>query len=469
VRPARRRLSEVPRTWAIIAVAVIGVSVLLIALTRARPGYDAFGWLVWGRQTLHGNLNTDGAPSWKPLTFLFTLPYSLLGRHLAASLWVITAWAGGLAGAVFAARIAYKLTPARPEHRGAPIAAAAIAGGGLLVIGDLAHLLLIANSDPFTTTLCLAAIDSHLSRRYRLAFVVLVLVGLARPEGWVFAGIYAVWAWRAMPAMRAMAAFGILLMLALWVGVPALTSHSVLHPGDLALGSPRQIHGSKLTGVIRRWRGLLGLPIQIAALLGVTWAAARRDWTWLVLAAAAVLWVAIEFAFALHGFSAVARYLLEPAAVVVVLGAAAIGRLLNTLRELPRIRLAGPGLLVVFVLGLIPYLHEDERVSRRQVSDQRANAALVSRLDDLIRDVGGAKTIRRCGQPVGPVGNQSLLAWALDMNVGNVGYKPGPAIRSGRPVVVFKPHGHGWSVRAWHPRPGDRARCVRLRRQTSFT
>ena len=52
-----------------------------------RPGFDAYGWLVWGRQTLHGNLNTDGAPSWKPLTFLFTLPYSLGGTRPCGCGW----------------------------------------------------------------------------------------------------------------------------------------------------------------------------------------------------------------------------------------------------------------------------------------------------------------------------------------------------------------------------------------------
>ncbi len=462
----RRGPPRVTPASALIALALIGVSILLVALTRARPGYDAFGWLVWGRQTLHWNLNTDGAPSWKPLTFLFTLPYSLLGRHLAARLWVITAWAGGLAGVVFAARIAYRLTPARPEHRAGPIVAAAIAGAGVPVIGDYAHLLLIANSDPFTTTLCLAAIDAHLRRRYRLAFAVLVLVGLARPEGWLFAGLYALWSWRAVPAMRPLAVAGVALIFALWFAVPAVTSHSALHPGELALNSPRQIHGSKLAGVIRRLRGLLGLPIQIAALLAVAWAVLRRDRAWLTLAAAAALWVVIELALALHGFSAVARYLLEPAAVLVVLAAAAVGRLLDALPAAPWLRLAGPVVVLVFVLGLIPYVREDERVSRRQVSDERADSALVARLDDAIDAVGGRRAIRRCGPAVGPVGNQSLLAWALEVNVGDVGYKPGRAIRSGRPVVVFKPRGHGWSVHAWHPRHADVAGCARVRYET---
>jgi hypothetical protein len=54
----------------------------------------------------------------------------------------------------------------------------------------------------------------------------------------------------------------------------------------------------------------------------------RRDREWLGLAAAAGLWIAIEVAFAYHGWSAVTRYLLEPAAVPVVLAGGAVGRLL---------------------------------------------------------------------------------------------------------------------------------------------
>ena len=48
-------------------------------------------------------------------------------------------------------------------------------------------------------TLCLAAIDGHLCRRPRLAFTMLVLASLGRPEAWAFAGLYAIWAWMPGP------------------------------------------------------------------------------------------------------------------------------------------------------------------------------------------------------------------------------------------------------------------------------
>jgi hypothetical protein len=61
----------------IAAFVIIGAAIAFVALTNTRPSYDAFGWLVWGRQALHWNLDTNGAPSWKPLPFLFTFPYAL--------------------------------------------------------------------------------------------------------------------------------------------------------------------------------------------------------------------------------------------------------------------------------------------------------------------------------------------------------------------------------------------------------
>ena len=52
---------------------------------RTRPGYDPYGWLVWGQLTIHLELDTNGAPSWKPLPYLFTVPYALFGHYSAVA------------------------------------------------------------------------------------------------------------------------------------------------------------------------------------------------------------------------------------------------------------------------------------------------------------------------------------------------------------------------------------------------
>ena len=134
-----------------------------------RPGFDPYGWLVWGHQTLAGALNTNAAPSWKPLPFLFTVPYALFG-HYELWLWMITCVAVSLGGAIAAGRITYRVTVwpvAEPDRarRYAGIAAGMFAGLALLGIRDWWHYMLSSQSDTMIVALCLGAIDCHLSER----------------------------------------------------------------------------------------------------------------------------------------------------------------------------------------------------------------------------------------------------------------------------------------------------------------
>ena len=77
------------------AAALIVISTAILLWARTRPGFDPYGWLVWGHQTVAGNLDTNAAPSWKPLPFLFTVPYGLFG-HYQVWLWMITSLAVSL-------------------------------------------------------------------------------------------------------------------------------------------------------------------------------------------------------------------------------------------------------------------------------------------------------------------------------------------------------------------------------------
>ena len=447
---------------------MLGLAVAFVVSTRMRPGYDAYGWLVWGRQTLQGHLNTDGAPSWKPLTYLFTLPYSL-GGTAAVWLWMVTAVTAALSGCVFAARIAYRLTGPAPDRRWAPFVAAVFAGLAVLALNGYWQLVLIANSDPMIIALCLAAIDFHLSGRPRLAFTALVLAALGRPETWLFVALYALWAWRAQRAMRWLIAVGLALIPILWFSVPALASKSWLSPGDLALNSANVIHGSKITGVFGRFLSVNELPIKLAAAVALLLAIVRRDRTTLLIAGAALLWVAVEIAFALHGWSAAPRYLAEPAALVVVLAGAAVGRLLTIAPPGPRIvGWLGGVAVVVLVASVVPFAETRELAVVKQVRSLGPDTIRIQRLQAVIDRDGGADRILSCGQPVSFVGYQSTLAYYVHLNVGNVGYRPGHAIDSGKPIVFFKPHLLGWEVRPNHMRRHHRAQCDRLARDTSF-
>lgn len=462
---SRSARPSAPRAvWIATVAGVVLVAVAWVILTRMRPAYDAFGWLVWGRQTLHLDLNTDGAPSWKPLTFLFTLPYALSGANPQMWLWMITSSAAALAGAVFAARIAFRLAGPCPQRPWAPWVAAAFAGFGILGINGYSRLVLIAVSDPMVMTLCLAAIDSHLSGRRRLTFALLVLISLGRPEGWPFAGLYAAWAWRAVPSMRPLTVAGIVLIPIAWFVVPALTSHSWFISGDLALDSQNVIHGNKIVGVLNRLRGLHDVPMQLAALFALSLTAVRRERTWMLLAAAAGLWVVIEIAFAYHGWPAVPRYLLEPAAVLVVLAASAVGRLLAYVpQRTDLLRWVPIAVVSVLIVAQLPAARSRARTAHGEIDTAHHSATQLSALQSVIRSAGGPARIKACGRTVTTLRYQSELAWALGSNVGTIGYVRPGSTRRRIPTVLFEPDGDGWQVRPLHLLAATASRCAGLR------
>ncbi|MGA2011263.1 MAG: hypothetical protein ABSH51_12160 [Solirubrobacteraceae bacterium] len=476
LRRPRVRISTVTALWIGLAASVIVVSVAIVAVTGMRPGYDAFGWLVWGRQVLHWNLNTDGAPSWKPITFLFTLPFALAGR-VQMSLWTVTAVAGALTGAVFAARIAVTLTGPCPGRRFAAWLAGAFAAFAVLGISGYEHQVLIADSDPLVVTLCLAAIDCHLNRRPRLAFAAVVLAALGRPEAWPFALLSAALLWRRSRRARPLAAVGLAAIPALWFVIPALTSKNWFISGDLALSTVNPanvIHGSKIIGVLQRFGSLYEAPMQLAVLGSLGIAALIRDRRVPALGAAAAVWIVLEIALAMHGWSAAARYMFEPAAILVVVAAAGVGRALayrpgggGPARH-GALGWIGPVAVAALLLALVPTARTRVRVNRAEVRLAAAAGREVDRLQGAVARAGGASRVKACGQPVTLVGSQSAVAWAVGLNVGNVGFRPGHAIAQGEAVVVFKPHLHGWQVHSYNVRRPDTRDCAALRFDSPF-
>jgi hypothetical protein len=460
----------VRRRWWAVAVAVVVVAVVFVLWTGMRPAYDAYGWLVWGQQAAHLDLDTNAAPSWKPLTFLFTFPYALVAGRGALSLWMVTSVAAALAGAVFAARIAYRLTGSRSGRRYAPIAAAVFAGFGVLGIDGYWHLVLIATADAMIVSLCLGAIDRQLSGSPRVAWLLLVLASLGRPEAWPLAGLYGLWAWRTIPSMRTQVAVGLAVIPGLWFGIAALTSHSWLIAGDIARGSNPMPPGNEVWRVTRGFLSLYELPMQLAALFAIVLAVARRERTWLLLAAAAVAWLLAEIAFALHGWSGNQRYLFAPAAVMVVLAGAAVGRVLAIApRRLLLLRWVAPMAVVALVIALLPHARFRARLAHNGIILGRTWARQIKRLADVIDKDGGPKRILACGTAVTEISYQSILAFEIGQNVADIGWDPISWIKEDKPIVVFEPYGAGWQVRPMHVLAANRADCDRLRTDTSFT
>jgi hypothetical protein len=449
--------------WVLVALFMVALSTALVLWAGTRPGYDPYGWLVWGYQTLHLSLNLGGAPSWKPLSWLLTVPYSLFG-HYALWMWMITSVTISLSASIFAGRIAYRLTGADDRRRYPAIVAAVFAGAAVLGIQGYMHYILSVQSDPMIVTFCLAAVDCVLSGRPRWAFALLVLASLGRPEAWSWLGLYAIWAWAKFPSMRWMLCAGLALVPVLWFGVPTITNHQPLIAGQLAELSPRALHQNKIVGTLQRFFGMHYLPVELAALVAVAIAAYRRDRIALVLAGAAVLWVLVEIAFAFHGWPAVERYMFEPAELIAVLAAVAVGWVL---REAPRIGRGIPkwtGILVVAVLvgTLVPSAVSQVRIEHRDLRHERARTTEINKLNATINSLGGYKRVLACGRPVTNVEYASVIAWYVKYNTGYIGYRPTYELRQTYPIVMFTSLRNGWAVQPFHIAASGRAACANM-------
>ncbi|MGI8505276.1 MAG: hypothetical protein ACR2MK_00465 [Solirubrobacteraceae bacterium] len=446
--------------WWSVGVLTTLLSIVLVLWAGTRPGFDPYGWLVWGHQTLTGSLDTNAAPSWKPLPYLFTVLYALTG-HYELRLWMITAAAVSLSGVVFAARIAYRLTDAPSQRRWAAIGGGVFAGLALLGIQHYAHYILSSQSDPMIVALCLGAIDCQLHGRPRAAFVLGVLAGLGRPEVWAFLGLYSIWAWRALPETRKLLVGGWVVIALLWFGIPALTSRTPFVSASNALDSGRRLTNNQVFGTIGRFLGINELPVALAALLAVVLALLRRDRhrdrVTLALAGGIVLWVVVEIAFALHGWPGLSRYMFEAGGALVVLAGVGVGRLLAAHPRWPGIpswagTWAGPVVAVALVASLAPAAISHARVERKDLHEQRLRTAEITALTPVVHRLGGAARIRGCGEPLTRLEYQTMLAYTLRVNVSRVGFKYGQAIAHGNPIVLFTPYPTktGWVVQAVH-------------------
>ena len=459
-------------------VALVG-GILLTSLAYARPAYDAYGWLDWGRQLLHGHLDLNAAPSWKPLSFLFTLPYALAGHQTQFWLWTVTAGAGGVLGPLVAGRLAYRLSPGGegwmpawlPRALGALLAAGltatmTVAPKSVPMDMGLLRQVLIVTADPLALALWLAAVDCHLSRRPGWTLALLWLVGLGRPEAWIFLLGYAVWVWRNHPPLRVTALLALAATPVAWFLAPALASHSWLSPGKLDLGQATAIHGNKLLGVLDRVRTLTGPVGQVEVGLAILVAILRRDRWSLGLVAGALLWAAVEVVFALRGLSAVARYMVEAGGLLAVVGGVGAARVLAwpaTVRGGRLAALAGVTVLVALValgVGLGSFLTSSATAARAVVANQHVNERDFDALTRLIHRAGGPRRILGCGTPATTLGWQSGLAWQLGLNVGEVDDHPVHA--QGPSTVLFSHTRHGWRLHLVGRRASASGDCLEL-------
>ena len=462
---APRRSALRRHVWWLVAVAVVAVSVILVLVARTRPGYDPYGWLDWGYQTLRGTLDLGGAPSWKPFTYVFTLPYSLFG-HYALWLWMFTSVSISLSGSVFGGRIAYRVVAREADARWQPIVAAIVGGACVLGIQDYFHYLMSNQSDSMLVAVGLAAIDQALCGRYRWAYWLGILGSLGRPEFWPPVFLFTVWAWRARPEMRKELIGGPILVAFLWFGVPTITNDRPNIAGQLALRSPRECKSNKIVCTTSRFFDLDILPVQLGALVALGVAAVRRNRQVLGLCVVLVLWVLTEIGFALHGFPGVPRYLFEAAGLMGVLAGIGVGLLLvDASRLWARLpRLAGVPVAVVLVAFMVPSAITQARTEHKDIRHEQARTKEINKLSSFLTALGGTQHVESCGRPVVNVEFVSIMGWYTHRNTGTIGYRPLIELHFRKyPIVVFSSFPNGWGVKTYRIPARNAARCANLK------
>jgi hypothetical protein len=379
----------------------------LSLLWTAQPTYDPWSWILWGREILHLDLSTTNGPSWKPLPAVFTTVFALFG-DAAPQLWVLVARAGALAGVLSAFVLGRRL--AVPWAGG-------LAAIALLVAPWYVRNAALANSEGLQVAFALAAADRALAAEHRAAFLCGLGLALLRPEAWPFLGLYGAWlAWRHRSELVTVAA-GFASLPLLWLVPEAIGSGDWLRAAhranDPVTGTPADAE-NPVHAVLREGWDMLGGGswlhwLFVAGLAVAVW---RRDRPLLAMSGLVAAWTLVVGVMSASGYSGNTRYLIVPAALAIVVGAAGLAQLA------PRIPSAAQA-AVALGLALVLLLPWHDR-TQATIDAAEYQADMTGQLADVVDRAGGRKQVLACG----PVATGAYLvpavAWELDLHVEDV-------------------------------------------------
>jgi hypothetical protein len=410
---ARRRALRV-RPAVAVGAACLALAALSLLLSW-RPTYDPWAWLVFGREVSdpHLGFSTLAHTGWKPLAVLFTVPFGLFGSA-APFLWMIVPRAAGLASLALAYRLG---------SRSAGVVAGVVAALALLLSAEFLRYMAGANIEPIAVAALLGAIELHLNERHRWAFVLVALVGLARPEIWPVVGLYALYLWFSERSWWPLLV-GVPLMLALWVFPDWAGSGELFHTFHSATisGEPTDILNAKFPAfeLWGRSLGILVAPVWIAALVGAVVAWRTRERTAVAVLAVALAWSVVTIGGEAIGYPAVPRYLVEPAALCCVL--AGIG-----VASLPR----QAWVVALVVVAFAPFLGARAVGLGKQVSAANERATDLNALWRTVDQVKGPIV----HPMIAPQKQGTALVWKLHVKLNAVHEHPSRLVR----ILFVKP------------------------------
>ena len=408
---------------------MVGVALALAAVSLALPFfpvYDPWAWLVWGRELVQGSCETAAGPSWKPLPVLIDAPLSLLGGA-APKAWLLIARAGWICAPLLAGLLAARLSGSE-TGRWRWVAAAVAAGSVALTWDSFTPPLRQFTgglSEPLLVALVLGAIWAALDERPGWVLGLGTAAALLRPEVWPFLAVWAWFATRERPRLRAAA-----------IAVAVLVPLAWFVPDIVGAGTPLEGGETARAGGIEPLDGLEVLGRALIAPLAAAWAGVALllwrerdglDRPLTILLAGAGAWILLVALMAIAGFAGLPRFLAPATAVVAVLGGVGLARAGATFGSAgpwapyAALKSGGPSFralrslvavaLVLAVAGFgwrLAELPGDLEVVERQTSS-------IEHLFDLVEETGDAQLLA-CQDRVRMthVREQTALAWKLD-------------------------------------------------------
>jgi hypothetical protein len=451
-----------PRVAGLALAVVVALSGLSL-LAPSQPGYDAWAWLLWGREVAALQLDTVGGPAFKPLPVALAALLAPAGGA-APALWLLVARAGALGAVLLAARLAWRLA-------GGSVLAAAVAGAGVLLTAGWWWHAAVGNAEGLFVALVLGAVDRALDGRHRVALALGLAAALVRPEAWPFLGAYGLWLWRGAPELRRALAAGAAALPVLWLVPDLWGSGDLLRSVERARvpnpGAPATAQRPALAS-LREAAALPLLPVGLAAVATILAAAAglsratrarrrgplgrlrflvrhgpgtRRRAAAALPAAAGLAWIALVALMAEGGSSGEPRYALPGAAALAVSAGAGVGLAARWARERARQHAratrrgrGAPALAAaVAVIAVAPFVAlraGDIGGELRRAGDQ---AELYGSLEEAVERAGGRDALLACGRPVTGRYRGPAVAWTLRVHKREVAFDPalaGAVLRS---------------------------------------
>lgn len=389
------------------ALLCVALAAASVAVQNA-PHFDPWGWIVWGREVLHLDLNTTQGPSWKPGAVVFTTVFALFGG-LAPSLWVIAVRVGALLGVVMAYRVANRL-----GGRFAGVLAAVL----LLVLEGYFKGAIYGEAEPMMVGLFLAAVDQAMIGRRRSSLGLLLLASLLRPEVWPVLLAYSVYLWVRAPSCRMWVIAAWILLPLLWFGGDWVGS------GNPFLSSTRAKQYVEFNSnqhfahpglqIIKLWGDLLHRSLLVLSLIGLVVALVRRRWAVVALAAASLAMLATAAVMAQDGYPVLGRFLFGSLALAVIVAAVGASEIVRFLK--PRHVILSVLAATVIVAVLVPPTVQNARQWSPELQASKRWGHAINTLPRAIAAAGGKSRITACRGTIATyLVMTGALAWDLNL------------------------------------------------------